>query len=358
MNLSAQIELLSRITDVDTVLFTKHLSVMIKAGIPLPEAIDSITAQTTNQRFKHTLIAINHDIRNGQSFYTSLAKHPRIFNPLYLNLVRIGEESGNLEKNLEYLAVQLKKQYEFKNKIQSALLYPEIVLTTAAVVGFGISYFVLPQLVDLFSSLDIKLPLTTRILLFVATSMKRYGLSIITAFIASIVGLRLFISLPGIKLYWHRFLLSLPVMGAFFQDVELSSLCRNFGIMLKSGLPIEQGLEAQKQTTENLVYREYIEAIQQGIDKGQSIENVLIKAKFSFMPLIVIKMIGVGEKTGKLDESLLYLGDFFEDEADTTAKNFSTVLEPIILIGVGLVVAFIALSIISPIYQFTGSIKR
>jgi len=358
MNLSTQITLFTKVGYLEKVLFTKHLAIMIKSGIPLGEAIDIIKQQTKNFAFQKVLAAVSSDITNGQSLEKALSKHPEVFDQFYINLIRIGEESGNLEKNLDYLAVQLKKNYEFKKKVQGALLYPEIILLITFLAGGAISIFVLPKLIDLFSELDVKLPLSTQILLFIATVMKQYGFIIIAAVIGLFIGFRLFLKTPRINLQWNRFLLSLPILGVFLQDVELGYFCRNLGVMLKSGLPVNTALVAQQKATTNSVFSIYVKKISDEIEKGRSITEVLEKNNFPFVPAILIKMISVGEKTGSLDESFAYLGDFFEEEIDEYSKNLATVLEPIILVLVGLAVAFVAFAIISPIYQLTNGIHQ
>lgn len=348
----------STVSYIDKVLFTKHLSVMIKSGISILEAIDIIEEQTSNHSFKKVLNEIKNDISNGKELYKAVGKHNHIFDPLFINLIKLGEESGNLEKNLEYLADQMKKNYEFSKKVQGALMYPMIVMTTAIAVGFGLSFFVLPQLIDLFESMDIVLPLSTRILLGIAWVMKNYGVYIFIVIIGLLTLLRLSVETKLIKPIWHNLLLRLPVFGPFIQNVELSFFCRNLGIMVKSGLPITSAFETLSLATSNLVFKKSVATIQAGIEKGITIEEAIQKSKLGFFPKIATRMVGVGEKSGKLDESLLYLGNFFEDEVDNQAKNFSVILEPLILLVVGLSVAFVALAIISPIYQFTGSIKR
>ena len=358
MNLSTQITIFSKVGYLEKVLFTKHLAIMIKSGIPLGEAIEIIKQQTKNFVFQKVLSEVSSDITNGQSLERALSKHPEVFDQFYINLIRIGEESGNLEKNLEYLAIQLKKNYEFKKKVQGALLYPEIVLLITFIAGGAISIFVLPKLIDLFSELDVKLPLSTQILLFIATAMKQYGILIMAAIVGLFIGFRALIKTPKMNLRWNRFLLSLPVLGVFLQDVELGYFCRNLGIMLKSGLPITTSLVAQHKATTNPVFAIYVKKISDEVEKGHSITEVLEKNNYPFIPAIVMKMLGVGEKTGSLDESFIYLGDFFEEEIDEYSKNLSTILEPIILIFVGLAVAFVAFAIISPIYQLTTGIHR
>ncbi|MDE2025776.1 MAG: type II secretion system F family protein [Patescibacteria group bacterium] len=356
MKFSGNINLFERVGFLDKFLFTKHLAIMIRSGIPLSEALASIDMQTQNPAMKRVLKQVQKDVQNGQTLEKTLRKFPKVFDPFYLNLIRIGEESGNLEKNLDYIAGQLKKNNEFQRNIQSALLYPGIVLFIAFLAGSGISLFVLPQLTGLFTSLNISLPFPTRVLLFVAQLMKGYGYLVIGGIIMFGILFRIVIEYPPIKKHWHRALLSLPVLGSFFQDIQIAFFCRNLGIMLQSGLPILTALEVQYQATSNMVYKVYVAHILHNVEKGHSIGGTLAKAQFAYMPIIASKMIGVGEKTGKLDESLMYLGDFFTDEVDEYSKNFSTIIEPIMLIIIGFCVAFLALAIISPIYQLTGSI--
>lgn len=358
MKLSSDISIFSRVTLLDKVFFTKHLSVMLKSGVPLLTSIQTILSQSTNPAFRDVLKELAKDVSDGSSLEEALRKHPKVFGPLYLNLIKVGEKSGNLEKNLEFLASQLKKEYEFRNKVSGAMLYPEIVLGTISVIGVFISIFVLPKLVDLFASLDIKLPISTRIILFVGRTMRDFGILIVGFFIGLVVLARILATMPAVKPFYHRMLLSMPVFGVFLQNIELASFTRNLGIMLKSGLPLSVALQTEYESTENRVYKEYIKALSLGIQDGRTLESVLSAPDFKFMPKIMVKMIGIGEKTGKLDESLTYLGDFFEDEVDNTSKNLGNVLEPLLLVIIGLVVAFVAFSIISPIYEFTGSIKR
>jgi len=358
MNFSAPLHFFNNVSLQDKIFFTKHLSVMIKSGIPISEAISSLMSQSSNQNLKRILKSINESILNGQSFEKSLSKFPKVFDSFYVYMVKVGEDSGNLEKNLEYLATYLKKDAEFKKKVFSASLYPAIVLVTAIVVGGGISLFALPKLIDLFKSMDVKLPVATQVLLFFAETMRDYGFLIFGALILLILLIRFLITIPVIKLGWERFWLASPAIGIFLQNVQMSQLSRNLGVMLKSGLPISQTLETQIQTTSNLVFRNYIKKIQSGVEKGESIAEILDSKKFKFFPLIATRMIEVGEKTGKLDESFLYLGDFFEEEVENASKNLTAILEPILLLVVGLIVAFMAIAIISPIYQFTGSINR
>lgn len=357
MKKSNNIRLLDRISFLDKLLFTKHLSMMVKSGITLSEAIDALASQTESKKFGKVLNEISNDIKNGKSFPESLKKHQNVFSQFYIVLTDVGEESGTLAESLDYLSQQMAKDYALKKKIQGALLYPTIVLIAVGLVGIGMSIFVLPQLTKLFESLDVKLPLTTQILLFFSNLMKNYGILVIAGFIGSIILFRIAIKLPFIKPKWDNFSLSFPIFGPLLENEQLASLTRNLGVMIKSGLPITRALEVQYAGTQNLVFKDYVGKIQKSVAKGKEIQQELTDGNYSRFSPIAVKMIAVGEKTGKLDEAFLYLGDFFEDEVDSTAKNLSVVLEPIILLIIGLVVGFVALAIISPIYDITGAIK-
>jgi type II secretory pathway component PulF len=346
------------ISNVDKLLFTKHLAVMLKSGITLGEALGLIKEQATRANMKRLATAIQRDVDNGKPFHDALAIHPKAFDPMYLRLIAIGEESGTLQRNLEYMAVQLRKKYDFEKKVKGAMMYPTVILAAAGIAGVGLSVFVLPKLIDLFDTLDIALPLSTRILLGLAYAMKSYGIILLIGLVIGLFGINFALHTKQIRPLWHSFLLRLPVLGTFLRNVELAQFCRNMGIMLQSGLPINNALAAQAEATNNLVYKRYVQQFYEYVEKGKSLEETLALHKFPFITPIMAKMIGVGEKTGKLDESLLYLGDFFEDEVDDAARNFSTIIEPLVLLLVGVIVAFVAFAIISPIYQFSGGIKR
>lgn len=345
------------VNQVDRLLFVKHLSTMVKSGIHVAEAIGALAEETLNPALHRILIKIQHDVDNGQPLHRALEKHPLFLDAISRHIIRVGEESGTLEQNLEYLTLQLKHKRETRMKVESALLYPELIFMTAALVGAGVSFFILPRLGDLFRQLDTTLPLSTKILLFLSDVMRDYGALILGGFFLGLIILRWLLHTASLKPRWHAFQLSLPYFGPLLRDYELTSLFRNIGIMLKSGLPLVPSLEAQRENTENEVFRWYLLHIQQGVEQGKKIAEVLEREKLRHFPVIASKMIAVGEESGRLEESLLYLADFFEEEAENTARNFTNILEPAMLLVVGIVVAFVALAIISPIYSLSGSIR-
>lgn len=356
MDLNVRIEIFKHITDSEKLLFTKHLAVMVKAGLPIDQIFETLIEQASTNYFKGILKEINADISNGQSLTVAFSKFPKVFDTFFISLIRVGEESGTLTENLEFLSKQLAKTYNLKKKIQNSMLYPELVLGVTTIIGGGISIFILPKLTDLFSSFQVQLPLITRILLWFANVMKDYGVLIfIVVFL--LIGIFLWlIQIPSIRFWWHKIILKIPVFGEILKYGQLSQFTRNLGILLASGVPINTGLITTSQTVTNDYFKYLVKKISDDVEEGGEVSEAIRESGTEVFPLLVPRMVSVGEKTGKLDEVLVYLSDFYEEEMDNISKNLSTILEPVMLIIIGLVVAFVALAIISPIYQLTGSI--
>lgn len=342
---------------VDILLFTKHLATMIKSGMPITDALDTLVSYAKSKKFKNVLKSVLSKIENGKNLSDALKDQGKIFDELYINLIKIGEESGTLEENLEFLANQLSKDYGLKKKVQGALLYPTIVLAAAFIMGGFISIFVLPKLLDLFSSFDVALPLSTRILLFVANAMQNYGILIFGGIALLVAAFILLLKIPQIKMWWDTNIIKVPLFGELIKYGQLARFSRNFGILIKSGVPISRSILVVSETLSNAKFSRDLYLISESLGKGNNIGSSMESKKYFEFPALVSRMILVGEKTGKLDETLLYLGDFYEEEIDNVAKNLTTILEPIMLIIIGLVVGFVALAIISPIYELTGSIR-
>lgn len=355
--MAALIPLINQVSFEEKLLFTKHLSVMIKSGITLSEAIDALYAQTTNPGFSKVLGHVLAQIRNGKSFADALKTHPEVFDEFFVSLVEVGEQSGTLETNLEFLSIQLSKDNSLRKKVKGALLYPGVVLSAVGIMGGFIALVVLPQLVTFFNSFEVELPVTTQILLWVADIMKNWGIFIVGFGVAGVIAFSILVKTPQIKPIWHAMLLRTPLLGKIIRYSQLARFSRNLGTLLTSGVPVTLALETTSNSLGNVAYKRATSKILIEVKKGKQIADAMTKNPKLF-PIIVSKMVGVGEKTGKLDESLLYLGDFFEEEVDNFSRNLSTVLEPFLLIFIGLVVGFIAIAIVSPIYELTGSIRR
>jgi type II secretory pathway component PulF len=350
------ISLFNSVSFRDKLFFTKHLSIMTRAGIPITEALYTLMSQTKSPYFKEILSHSIEEIKNGQSLAATFKKYPKIFDQFYISLLEVGEQSGTMEKNLSFLAKQLNKDFQLRQKIKGAMLYPGLVFGAASVMGGFIAFFILPQLVDFFDAFQIELPLTTRILLFFANTLKNHSPLLLGGIIGGLGLILAILRIPAVVPVWHRFLLKLPLFGKLIGYGQLSRFSRNLGILLQSGVPVTTSIQVTAKTLSNLKFKNDLVQVGQHLVKGKEIGNSL--DNYSEYPPLVSKMISVGEKTGHLDETLIYLSDFYEEEIDNISKNLTTVLEPIMLLFIGLIVGFVALAIISPIYELTSSIRQ
>jgi type IV pilus assembly protein PilC len=348
----------SHIRLVDRAMFARHLAMMIRSGISLPEALRVLELETKTPAFRKILSRICADIEGGKKLAEALFIHPKDFDPFFVSVVEVSEESGTLAENLDFLGKQLSKEHRLQKKIQGILLYPSLILGMAVVLGSFISIFILPKLLDLFTSLDVELPLSTRVLLWFANGMEAYGLVILASLAVMLLAFRFLVRLRSVIPLWHSFLLRLPVLGSFLAAVSLGRFFRGLGIMMRSGLPLVHALGVEERSLNNRVFSRYARELMRGVASGSELSALLSRPEFRRVPPLATKMIAVGERTGKLDESFFFLSEFFDEEVDTIARRFSTLLEPALLFLIAGVVLFIALSIITPIYSLTGSLQR
>ncbi len=340
----------------EKIIFVKHLAVMLDAGIPLREALDVLHEQLMQQSLRYILAATIVDMENGLSLHTTLEKFPKLFDAFFTNAISVGEASGTLPNALRYLATQLEKTEELRGKIRAALFYPAIVLIGALGIGVYLSFYLLPKLLPIFISLRVTLPPTTRALLTSSRWLQHHWLVLLIGIVAAITTLILLSRIRRIRIIEQRVLLAFPILGTLVSNIETARFARVFGTLLHSGVKIVPALTMTAASLENLVYRNAFHAIAAAVERGETVGSVL-KLHGRLFSRTTISMIGVGERTGKLPESLVALAEFTEREVDNSTRNLSTLIEPLTLILVGLLVGFIAISIITPIYQLTEGIK-
>lgn len=346
------------ITHLEKLLFTRELSVLLKSGVPLGEALESLQEKTKQGALRKIISSLMADTENGQTLARALERFPKFFDPLYINLVKLGEASGTLRENLDFLTSQMENAYALRKKIQGVALYPVIVLFMAFILAAFISIFILPRLIRLFDSFNVVLPLSTRILLWIAAFMREYGVIFFLLLFIVFIFWRFIISLRSVKPYWHRTLLSLPVLGGLFRDIAISHFCRDMGIMLQSGLPILEALNIEEKVMNNRAVARLVKRLSQAAASGKTLSDELSQKHYAIISPLVVKMIAAGERTGKLGETFIYLEKFFEAEADRKIKNMTTLFEPVLLLVIGALVIFLALAILTPIYSLTGSVRR
>lgn len=344
------------VPNVVKVTFAKHMSLMIRAGLPLDEAV-SVLADQAQGKFRRVLGQVLKAVEGGRQLSDAFAEHPRVFSELFISTVRAGESSGTLEEALDDLAAQLTKAYELQRKIRGAMIYPVIVLAAAAGIGMGLSLFVLPKVISLFDSITVELNLATRILIGFSRFTAKSGPAFFAVLIAAFIGLVQLLRLKPVRPYSHRILLRLPVFGKLIQNYNLAVFARTMATLLKAGLTIGDAFEITSNTLHNVPYRLALLRVREGTETGIPASTVLEEFPKLF-PAVSTRMLSVGERSGKLEETFQYLAEFYEDEVDNMTKNLSIILEPVLLILIGLTVAFIAIAIITPIYSFIGSINR
>lgn len=339
----------------EQILFARHLSLMAKAGVSILDSLQLLKKQARSGAMIKILDGAARGVSNGQFLSVALTPYKNAFGDLFINIVKIGETSGTLPENLTYLAEELSKKSQLKSKIKGAMVYPVIiVIGVIAIVSFLV-FFLFPKIIPVFKTLNIQLPLPTRILIAVASFAQEYTIAIALAILVLIIILWLLLKVRSIQKVFHRLLLAIPVVGSLSRAVNISSFCRTLSILLRSGSRIVESLGTAGNTLGNLVYRDKIIEAGDVVRKGGQLSEHLEKFPRLFSPMLS-QMIFVGEKTGNLSETLQYLGGFYEEEIDNTTKNLSTTIEPVLLIILGGIVGFVAIAVITPIYGITQGV--
>jgi type IV pilus assembly protein PilC len=344
-----------RVSLVEKMVFTRHLAVMIDAGLSLNQALRVLSEQTKNPKLKKIICQVENGIRRGESFSNSLAKHSQVFNNIYINMVRVGETGGNLSEVLKILAEQMRKDHELISRVRGAMIYPAVIITAMIGIGILMMIMVVPKLTEVFTELNIELPLTTRIIIGVSNFLKDnsiWGLIILVAFIILI---RLLAKIKSVQKILHQTYLYLPIFGSLIRKINSARFARTLSSLIESGVSIVNSLQIVAGILINIHFKNALLESAQKVQKGQELSKALGKHKKLYTPM-VIQMIGVGEKTGNLSEILENLADFYEAEIDNTTKNLSSVIEPVIMIIVGAAVGFFAVSMIQPMYSMMGGI--
>jgi len=341
---------LNRVSFSDLVIITRQLATMIGSGLVLSEAIDILEEQQTNKTLKRTLTEVSQNIKGGLPLAQALSRFPDIFPHLYVNLVKAGEASGKLDTVLTQMADGMEKEREFRAKIKGAMIYPIVVVTMMIGVITIMMVFVIPKLVALYSQSTMKLPLPTRILITTSNLMINFWWLGILISVGIIIGFNRWKKTPEGNLLFGKIILKIPIGGKIVTNVTLTNFSRTFGLLTASGIPLLESIGIVSVLTDNSMFKIALKDAYKGVEKGLPFSSLLTANIF---PRILSQMVKVGEETGKLDEIFFKLADYFESETDHMVKNLTVAIEPIILIILGIGVAFLVISIIMPIYQLT-----
>lgn len=339
----------------EKMLFVKHLSLMIKSGMVLDESLEALYEQGRG-RMKSILRRLVELVRKGNLLSDGLKLFPYSFSEFFVNMVRVGEQSGTLEQILINLSVKLRKDHELKTKIRSALTYPGVIFIALGGLGFTMSAIILPKLLGFFKSLHVAIPLSTRIFIAVAEFMQKNASMVLIALVATIVAVFILNKLPTTKIVIHWLVFHLPVFHRFSVRSNLANFCSSMHLMLQAGVTIDEALDIMTRAVTNALYKRRIRLALAEVRKGSSLSDALKRYPRHF-PLLVSKMLHIGGLSGNLSETFAYLSEYYEDELDAMSKDLSTLLEPALLVIIGSIVGFVAMAIISPIYQLTSGIR-
>lgn len=339
----------------DRVLFARHLAVGIKAGMSLQDSLQLIHDQAKSKSFKAILKTLISDTANGMFLSDSLEKFKRVFGELFINLVRVGENSGTLTENLNYLAIEMKKKQQLRSKVRGAMIYPVVIMVATIGIVAVLMIGIFPKILPVFSNLKITLPITTRMLIATSNFLTSYGIWVLLGLILLIAGMSFGSRYEGYKKVWHYLILQLPIVKGISQKVNCAATARILGLLLKSGVRVIEAVNITANALDNRIYQRELRVAAETLRRGEFFSVYLLKKKKLF-PLIFTNMIHVGENTGNLTENLEYLSEFYEEEVDEVLKNLSSIVEPFLLLFMGLLVGFIALSVITPVYQISQTL--
>ena len=347
----------SPVSEVELVVFIRQFATMIDAGLPLVQCLDILSQQGENKAFNRILKEIKGNVEQGATFSESLGKHPKVFDALFVNLVAAGEMGGILDTILQRLAVYIEKRVKLKRQVRSAMVYPSAVMAIAAVVLGVLLTFVIPSFQLMFRDFggEDELPGPTQFVINLSQGFISNLPFIIIGSIVIAVSVSYSYRQPKGKEFWHRLLLTVPVLGPVMRKIAVSRFTRTLGTLLSSGVPILDALEIVAKASGNVVVEQAINTTAAKIREGRTMADPLMETKV--FPPMVVQMIGVGEQTGALDQMLNKIADFYEEEVDVAVAALTSLLEPVMMVVIGGMVGFMLIAMYMPIFEMAGKVK-
>jgi type IV pilus assembly protein PilC len=333
----------------DKMMFARHLGIMISSGLSLPKALEVIASQAKNKKFRNMLGEIGKDVKTGTSLADSLLKHP-VFDELSVNMIRVGETGGNIEEALSLLADQLEKEHSLMSKVKGAMYYPSVIILVMVAVGIAMMTYVVPKLMTIFTDTQAKLPFSTMLIMSVSNYMAAHQWIVLFGTLGLALGLVVFFRSPAGKKAASFIFSNIPIIKNVSVKVNNARFVRIYSSLTKSGVSVVESLRIISKTLTNEYYRAAFEKISEGVQKGKPLHDELARYPKLF-PVLTIQMMEVGEETGKTVEVLLSLAKFYEEEIDQMTKNLSSIIEPVLMVIIGVAVGFFAVSMILPMYS-------
>jgi type IV pilus assembly protein PilC len=345
-----------RIKSTELLVFTRQLSTIVNAGLPLLQGLDILAEQTEDPRFAQVLAEIGQDVEGGESFSEALRRHPRIFTDLYVSMVRAGEASGNLDNVLLQLADYLEAMEELKRRIRAAMTYPVVAFSMILLIAAGLIIWVVPQFAEIFSSFDATLPAPTRFLILISDTLRSWRmLIVIAAVVAGVIAFRMYAQTDSGRYNIDKTTLKLPVFGKMLRKVAISRFARTLSTLTRSGVAILGALEIVERTAGNEVFARVVRHAGDSVRGGETLAEPL--ARSGEFPAMVTRMIGVGEKTGALEQMLAKISDFYDSEVKAAVDALTSLIEPILILMMGIVVGGIVIALFMPILQLSSLVQ-
>ncbi|HYD90185.1 MAG TPA: type II secretion system F family protein [Flavobacterium sp.] len=338
----------------DLVFLTRELSILLNASVPIVQALHILTRQVKNPRLSEIIAEIADNVEGGMPLSQALTPHQKIFGNLFVSLVKTGEVSGTLDKSLTYIADELEKDYVLRSKIKGALAYPIFVLVAMSLVMGLLFTFVMPKMLQMLTETGATLPITTRILVGITNIFANFWWLFIIVIIGAIIVYKYTNSQSWGKIFWDRQKLRIPIMGPILQKVYLERFARNFGILAYGGVPVVQALRITADGIGNEAYRKALMATADDVENGQSMAQAM-STHGDVIPELIVQMVEIGEKTSKIDEIMTKMSGFYERESSQSVNNLTQLLEPVIMLVLGGMVALIVSGILLPIYNLVGA---
>lgn len=348
-------KIFGRVKETDKIVLTRNLSAMLTAGLSLTRAMAVMTRQTKNAKLKGILAGVESSIEKGGTFHEALIPFPNVFSPLMVAMVKAGEEGGRLAEALSTISNQLDRSYNLKKKIRGALIYPSIVIFALVVVGILMLIFIVPTLTKTFTELNVELPASTKFVIAASNFLTHNTATAIALALLIGGGIWMAQRTRQGRRGFEWALLRVPIVGTLVRETNAARTARTLSSLLSSGVEIVRSLEITEEVVQNSYYKEVIKEAGERIQKGLPLFEVFNKYEGLYPPLVA-ELIAVGEETGKLPDMLLQIADFYEREVEQKTKDMSTIIEPFLMIIVGSVVGFFAVSMITPIYSITENI--
>lgn len=340
----------------EKMVFTRNLAVMTSSGLTVSRAIHNLSVQTSNKRFQKILLAVHDDVQAGKQLSEGLAKYPAVFDELFVNMVSVGEISGNLEEVLDILALQLEKEHDLMSKVRGAMIYPAVIVVAMIGIGILMLTYILPKITQTFIDMDVELPATTRFIIALSAFVRVHWLVTILGFVGSIVGFRVASTTDAGRHFLHWLVLRLPIIGSIVIKVNCARFARIYSSLLKSGISVVTALTIVSRTLGNVYYKEALVQGVEEIQKGTELSKIIGKYPVLF-PVLVPQIIQVGEETGKTENVLQRLAEFYEEEVSQITKNMSSIIEPILMLLIGGSVGFFAVAMLQPMYSVLENIQ-